>query len=82
LFTPPVVADALDPQIVHLYGLAFSRAWCFRGIARTLPPGDPRISIADETAGLHLEAGLAGMDRADYLGRHWLASFAALALGG
>jgi hypothetical protein len=81
LFTPPVVTDRLDPQIVHLDGLALSRAWCFRGIADALPAGDARIAIAREAADVHLVAGLAGMERADYLGSHWLASFAALALG-
>jgi hypothetical protein len=80
LFAPPVVTDRLDPQIVHLDGLALSRAWCFRGIAAALPEGDPRIDIAAGAADIHLAAGLAGMERADYLGSHWLASFAALAL--
>ncbi len=80
LFTPPVVTDRLDPQIVHLDGLALSRAWCFRGIAAALPARDPRIEIAKHAADVHLAAGLAGMERADYLGSHWLASFAALAL--
>jgi hypothetical protein len=79
LFESPVVTDVLDPQIVHLCGLAFSRAWCFRGIAAWLRSGDRRIDIANDAADRHLEAGLAGMERADYLGTHWLASFAALA---
>jgi hypothetical protein len=81
LFTPAVVTDRLDPQIVHLDGLALSRAWCFRGIAAALPQGDARIAVALRAADVHLAAGLAGMERADYLGSHWLASFAALALG-
>jgi len=80
LFTPPIVTDRLDPQIVHLDGLALSRSWCFRAIAAALPRHDRRIGIAEEAADVHREAGLAGMERADYLGSHWLASFAALAL--
>jgi len=80
LFAPPIVTDRLDPQIVHLDGLALSRAWCFRGIAAALPDRDPRVGIAAQAADVHLAAGLAGMERADYLGGHWLASFAALAL--
>jgi len=82
LFAPAIVSDRLDPQIVHLDGLALSRAWCFRGIAAALPDGDPRVDIAAQAADVHLAAGLAGMERADYLGSHWLASFAALALDG
>jgi hypothetical protein len=80
LFTPPVVTDRLDPQIVHLDGLSLSRAWCFRGIASALPPGDARVGVASDAADAHLGAGLDGMARADYLGGHWLATFAALAL--
>jgi hypothetical protein len=80
LFTPPRVSDRRDPQIVHLDGLALSRAWCFRGIARALLPHDPRAVVCIEAADAHLDAGLAGMAQADYLGSHWLASFAALAM--
>ncbi|MEO8675724.1 MAG: DUF2891 domain-containing protein [Casimicrobiaceae bacterium] len=82
LFTPVNVSDRGDPHIVHLDGLNLSRAWCFRGIASALPERDPRAAVAREAAAVHLAAGLAGLDSADYLGSHWLASFAALALGG
>ena len=82
LFVPSRVADRRDPQIVHLDGLALSRAWCFRGIAAALPPSDARIAVASRAADVHLAAGLAGMSKADYVGSHWLASFAALALDG
>lgn len=82
LFTPVIVSDRRDPHIVHLDGLNLSRAWCFRGIAEALPEHDPRGPVAREAAAVHLAAGLAGLDSADYLGGHWLASFAALALGG
>jgi hypothetical protein len=80
LFAPPRITDRLDAQIVHLNGLALSRAWCFRGIARALPPRDARAAICTQAADRHLAAGLEGMARADYLGSHWLASFAALAM--
>ena len=82
LFMPPVVSDRLDAQIVHLDGLSLTRAWCFRGIADALPLGDARIGRLSRAADAHLAAGLAGMADADYLGSHWLASFAALALDG
>jgi hypothetical protein len=80
LFAPPAVTDRRDAQIVHLDGLALSRAWCLRGIACALPAADPRVAIAREAAAENLAAGLDAMARADYVGSHWLASFAALAL--
>jgi hypothetical protein len=80
-FKPVDVSDRGDPHIVHLDGLNLSRAWCLRGIASSLPDGDPRAAVAREAAAVHLAAGLVGLDSADYLGGHWLASFAALALG-
>jgi len=82
LFTPAVPTDRSDPQIVHLDGLSLSRAWCFDGIADALPPGDPRIAVATEAAAVHRLAGLDGLQSGDYMGAHWLASFAALALDG
>ncbi|HUP13169.1 MAG TPA: DUF2891 domain-containing protein, partial [Niastella sp.] len=33
----PVVSDRTDLQIVHLDGLSFSRSWCMKGLAATLP---------------------------------------------
>jgi hypothetical protein len=80
LFTPAVVGDRSDPQIVHLDGLNLSRAWCWRGIAHALPAGDSRIAVATAAADKHLVAGLAGVSRGDYAGDHWLATFAVLAL--
>ncbi len=80
LFTPVAVDDRGDPHTVHLDGLNLSRAWCFRGIASSLPCDDPRAGAARAAAAAHLEAGLAGVANAEYAGSHWLASFAALAL--
>jgi len=82
LFTPVVPTDRSDPQIVHLDGLSFSRAWCFDGIAEALPPGDGRIAVAQEAAAVHRLAGLDGLQSDDYMGAHWLASFAVVALDG
>jgi Protein of unknown function (DUF2891) len=79
LFAPVAVADRSDPHIVHLDGLNLSRAWCWRAIAQALPPGDARIAIASEAAGLHLAAGRSGVGSGEYVGDHWLATFAVLA---
>ena len=79
LFAPVGVSDRSDPQIVHLDGLNLSRAWCMRGIARTFA-GDARGRAASGASARHLAPGLAGLASADYVGAHWLATFAALAL--
>ena len=80
LFSPPKVTDRSDPFIVHLDGLNFSRAWCFRGIASALPGSDPRTAILHEACTIHVEAGMQGLAGGDYMGEHWLATFATLAL--
>jgi len=65
---PPTVADRSDAKQSHLDGLALSRAWCLRKL------GDA------EAAERHLAAALPHVVGGDYVGEHWLASFAALAL--
>jgi hypothetical protein len=82
LFTPALPTDRSDGQIVHLDGLNLSRAWCFEGIAAALRPSDPRVGVALAAAQVHLGAGMTGVASADYMGAHWLASFATLALTG
>ncbi len=79
LFVPAVVSDRSDGKIAHLDGLNLSRAFCFRSLARTLPLGDPRRAIVEESAERHLEASLPHLRR-DYMGEHWLATYALLAL--
>lgn len=80
LFTPVEVSDRSDAQIVHLDGLNLSRAWCFAGIAAALPAGDARIAVARAAADVHLAAGCQGLASGEFVGAHWLASFAVLAL--
>jgi hypothetical protein len=65
---PPVVADRADPKQAHLDGLALSRAWCLR-----------KLGYA-QAAQRHLDAALSHVVGGHYVGEHWLASFAALAL--
>lgn len=76
LFTPAVVSDRTDGKIAHLDGLNLSRAWCWRGIAPLLPPAT--AAIAQGAAATHLAAALPHIS-GDYMGEHWLASFALLA---
>ncbi|HEY8574601.1 DUF2891 domain-containing protein [Phenylobacterium sp.] len=78
LFIPAVVSDRTDGKIAHLDGLNLSRAWCWRELAAVLSPGEARHAAA-EAAARHLAASLPHV-AGDYMGEHWLASFALLAL--
>jgi hypothetical protein len=78
LFTPVVVSDSSDGQIAHLHGLNLSRAWCFRRLAETLSPGDPRIPACTEASRRHAEASLPHVVGDDYMVTHWLAAYAVL----
>ncbi|SAL72330.1 DUF2891 domain-containing protein [Caballeronia telluris] len=79
LFVPATVTDRSDGKLAHLDGLNLSRAWCQRSIARALPAGDARIALLDAAADEHLALGIAHV-AGDYMGEHWLATFALLAL--
>jgi len=79
LFTPARVSDRTDGKIAHLDGLNFSRAWCWRSIARALDERDPTSTRARAAAETHINASLAHI-AGDYMGEHWLATFALLAL--
>jgi hypothetical protein len=79
LFTPATVSDRTDGQITHLDGLNLSRAWCWRSIARALDRHDPRNALAESAYSTHLEAALPHVT-GDYMGEHWLATFALLAM--
>jgi hypothetical protein len=79
LFVPATVTDRTDGKIAHLDGLNLSRAWCQRSLARALPDGDARKTLLDEAAEAHLDVALPHV-AGDYMGEHWLATFALLAL--
>ncbi len=76
LLTPATVSDRSDPQIVHLDGLNLSRAWCMRSIATALPKADPVRKVLAASAARHAEAALPHVASGDFVGEHWLASFA------
>jgi hypothetical protein len=75
LRTPATVSDRSDGRLAHLDGLNLARAWCWRSLADDLP--DPATARA--TADAHLAAALPHLAD-DYMGEHWLATFALLAL--
>lgn len=79
LFIPSTVTDRTDGKIAHLDGLNLSRAWCFRSLAQSLPKADERRPILQSASCDHLGAGLPHV-AGDYMGEHWLASFAILAI--
>jgi hypothetical protein len=75
---PVAVSDTTDPKIVHLHGLNLSRAWCWRALLPHLPTAlHAAVATAIESA---LGASLAAATDGHYVGTHWLASFALLAL--
>ena len=81
LASPPTVTDRGDPQIAHLDGLCLSRAWLLGRLADALPEHHRLAEAMSSAARRHLAAGLPHTVGGDYVGEHWLASFAALALG-
>nr|WP_315457760.1 DUF2891 domain-containing protein [uncultured Sphingorhabdus sp.] len=79
LFTPAFVSDRSDGKIAHLDGLNLSRAWCWRAIASALGLNHAVFAVAEQAAVEHLDASLPHVT-GDYMGEHWLATFALLAL--
>jgi hypothetical protein len=75
---PVTVSDAEDARIVHLHGVNLTRAWCWARLLHDLPQ-PLQAPVAAATATL-LEASLPAATTGAYVGTHWLASFALLAL--
>ncbi|WP_338090025.1 DUF2891 domain-containing protein [Pontixanthobacter luteolus] len=76
LFAPVTVSDRSDGKIAHLDGLNLSRAWAWRTLQPDMGAAAP---LARDAAEMHLSAALPHVT-GDYMGEHWLASFALLAL--
>lgn len=76
LLTPARVSDRSDGKIAHLDGLNLSRAWAMRALAKATGS-----DVLEDAAERHLAAAI-GEVAGDYMGEHWLASFALLALTG
>jgi len=79
LLTPATVTDRSDGQIAHLDGLNLSRAWCWRLIRDAMVPTNPAVAKIDPAIDTLLSSALDHI-AGDYMGEHWLASFALLAL--
>jgi hypothetical protein len=67
LADPPSGFDRSDAKQVHLDGLSLSRAWCLRRLGHVQAAERLLAAALPHVAG-------------DYVGEHWLASFALLAL--
>lgn len=77
-FTPITDIDRSDPRLCHLDGLNLSRAWCWKQVVDALPrtmQDAVKASIKE-----HLFTSLPHAGQGAYVGTHWLASFATLAL--
>lgn len=77
LLQPGIVSDRTDGKLVHLDGLNFSRANCLYGIGRVIPELQATlVPLANQ----HIEFSLKNISNDDYMGSHWLGTFALLAL--
>lgn len=73
---PGKINDRTDGKLVHLDGLNFSRAWCLNALTDSTPELSHLKLIAEN----HINTSLPNIVDGDYMGEHWLASFALLAL--
>ena len=75
LLKPAIVSDASDGKLAHLDGLNFSRAWCLFEIGQALGNNE-LINLGVE----HFNFSFEQLDADEYMGSHWLASFATYAI--
>lgn len=78
LFELAKVSTRADGKIAHLDGLNLSRAWCFSEIAKDIKDEDLK-NILQNIAKIHFNDAINHIED-DYLGSHWLGSFALLAI--
>jgi hypothetical protein len=86
LLTVPRVEDRTDGHLVHLFGLALSRAWQLREVAAAL--STEKSLGSEESAGVErlraaadaqVSAVLPEVTGGDFMSTHWLVSFGLLA---
>lgn len=70
------VSDRTDGHLVHLDGLNFSRAACLSDLAKKLPELTHLKAIGKH----HFESSFGNITNDDYMGSHWLGTFALYAL--
>jgi hypothetical protein len=75
--SPAVLGDMTDTQHIHLAGLNLSRAWCLRALSPRLPESQRAQAMA--AADAHEQASTPFVAEGDFVGTHWLVTFALLA---
>ena len=73
---PGIVSDRTDGLLVHLDGLNFSRATALYQIANKLP----ELNYLNDWANHHFNYSFNNISNDDYMGSHWLGTFALYAL--
>ena len=73
---PGIVSDRTDGQLVHLDGLNFSRATALYQIAHQLP----ELNYLNNWGDHHFNYSFNNISNDDYMGSHWLGTFALYAL--
>ena len=71
-----LVSDRTDGHLVHLDGLNFSRTACLTDLAKKLPELSHLTTIGKQ----HFDASFGNITNDDYMGSHWLGTFALYAL--
>jgi len=74
--TPVTPPDRADGKFAHLDGLNLSRAWMLDGIVAGLSETHEHYSVLERAAAMHAADGLEGAMTRDWMGTHWLGSFA------
>ncbi|WP_185213711.1 DUF2891 domain-containing protein [Sphingobacterium mizutaii] len=75
---PAIVKDRTDGKLVHLDGLNYSRAACLTGISKI----DGSLKHLKGNAIEHFNFSIANLSAEDdYMGSHWLGTFALYAIG-
>lgn len=69
------VSDRSDGLLVHLDGLNFSRAWCLWNLANDFGQFEHLRSLGEK----HYQYSINKIVDGDYMGEHWLATFAVYA---
>jgi Protein of unknown function (DUF2891) len=77
--TPVVPSDRGDARLTHIDGLNLSRAWCWAELEDAMPQA-LRMPVR-RAIDAHRAESLPHAAAGHYVGTHWLASFALLALG-
>lgn len=74
---PLAPPDRRDGKLSHLDGLSLTRAWMLEGILAALPASHAAVGPLGQAATRLRDAGLRGaIENRDWMGTHWLGSFA------